>query len=50
MSRDTEASVTQALSMTAPSRFGPRLGAAAAMFGVAAGLEIAGVLARSRRR
>ncbi|UNB50257.1 hypothetical protein [Mycolicibacterium sp. YH-1] len=33
-----------------PSRAGSRLVAAAAMFGVAAGLEIAGVLSQSRHR
>jgi hypothetical protein len=50
MSRGAEASVAQPLSVVAPSRPGSRLVAAVAMFGVAAGLEIAGVLSRPRRR
>jgi hypothetical protein len=47
---DTEVSAAQALSVPSRSGSRPRLVAAAAMFGVAAGLEIAGVLSRSRRR
>jgi hypothetical protein len=45
-----ESTVTQPVSATSPSRSGSRLLAAAAMLGVAVGLEIAGALGRPHRR
>jgi hypothetical protein len=45
-----ESTVAQPVSATSPARSGPRLLAAAAMLGVAVGLEISGVLARTHRR
>jgi hypothetical protein len=48
--RAVDTAVAQPFSVAAPPRSGSRLVVAAAMFGVAIGLEIAGVLSRPRHR